>query len=107
MTQPLAFHELSNVQNPVDIPLNWLVDRDPYNGLLLYSLYNWVVFHPLYNPTNRGPLEHCSTFIPDRSTRQAQIFPAALDLLLKDTAETLTVSPDQLQVPVKHVKKTM
>ena len=35
MTQPLAFHELSNVQNPVDIPLNWLVDRDPYNGLLL------------------------------------------------------------------------
>ena len=25
---------LSNVQNPVDIPLYWLVDRDPYNGLL-------------------------------------------------------------------------
>ena len=24
---------LSNVQNPVDIPLYWLVDRDPYNGL--------------------------------------------------------------------------
>ena len=25
--------KLSNVQNPVDIPLYWLVDRDPYNGL--------------------------------------------------------------------------
>ena len=25
---------VSNVQNPVDIPLYWLVDRDPYNGLL-------------------------------------------------------------------------
>ena len=24
---------VSNVQNPVDIPLYWLVDRDPYNGL--------------------------------------------------------------------------
>ena len=23
-----------HVQNPVDIPLYWLVDRDPYNGLL-------------------------------------------------------------------------
>ena len=29
----LHFH-LSNVQNPVDIPLYWLVDRDPYNGSL-------------------------------------------------------------------------
>ena len=28
-------------------------DRDPYNGLS-QSLYNWVVFHPLYNPTNQG-----------------------------------------------------
>ncbi len=26
--------DMSNVQNPVDIPLNWLVDRDPYNGVL-------------------------------------------------------------------------
>ncbi len=25
---------MSNVQNPVDIPLYWLVNRDPYNGLL-------------------------------------------------------------------------
>ncbi len=24
----------TNVQNPADIPLYWLVDRDPYNGLL-------------------------------------------------------------------------
>ena len=29
----------------------WLVNRDPYNGLL-YSLYNWVVFHPLYTLNN-------------------------------------------------------
>ena len=33
----------------------WLFNKDPYNSLL-ESLYNWVVFHPLYNPTNRGPL---------------------------------------------------
>ena len=25
--------QLSNVQNPYDIPLYWLVYRDPYNGL--------------------------------------------------------------------------
>ncbi len=30
----------------------WLVNRDPYNGLL-QSLYNWVVFHPLYTLNNR------------------------------------------------------
>ncbi len=30
----------------------WLVHRDPYNGLL-WSLSNWVVHHPLYNPTNQ------------------------------------------------------
>ena len=30
----------------------WLVDRDSYHGLL-QSLYNWLVFHPLYNPTNQ------------------------------------------------------
>ena len=36
-------------------PLYWLVNQDPYNGLLSsLSLYNWVVFHPLYNPTNQG-----------------------------------------------------
>ena len=27
-------HHLSNVQNPYDIPFYWLVNRDPYNGLL-------------------------------------------------------------------------
>ena len=37
LSQCLRFHtriglHLSNVQNPVDIPLYWLVDRDPYNG---------------------------------------------------------------------------
>ncbi len=25
---------MSSVQNPVDIPLYWLVNGDPYNGLL-------------------------------------------------------------------------
>ena len=32
----------ANVQNPVDIPVYWLFNRDPYNGLL-QSPYNWVV----------------------------------------------------------------
>ena len=31
---PKSFNHLSNVQNPVDIPLYWLVNGDPYNGLL-------------------------------------------------------------------------
>ena len=31
----------------------WLVNKDPYNGLLK-SLYNWVGCHPLYNPENSG-----------------------------------------------------
>ena len=26
--------QMSSVKNPVDIPLYWLVDRDPYKGLL-------------------------------------------------------------------------
>jgi len=42
---------------------------------------------------------HCA--LPDEvifGTLQAQIFPACLELLLKDTAETLTVTPDQFQV---------
>ena len=30
------------------IPLYWLVNRDPYSGLLL-SLNNWVIFHPKKN----------------------------------------------------------
>ena len=38
---------------------SWLVNRDPYNGLLK-SLYNWVGFHPIYNPTNQGPFFRCS-----------------------------------------------
>ena len=33
--------QVSYVQNPVDIPLYWLFNRDPYNGLL-QSPYNWV-----------------------------------------------------------------
>ena len=41
---------------------SWLVNRDPHNGLLyiIPILYNWVGFHPLYNPTKQGPFFHCS-----------------------------------------------
>ena len=28
------WRNMSNIQNPDDIPLYWLVHRDPYNGLL-------------------------------------------------------------------------
>ena len=45
-------------KNPSYFPLYWLVNRDPYNGLL-QSLYNWVGFHPLYQTTNQG-FFHCS-----------------------------------------------
>ncbi len=49
--------KMSNVQNPYDIPLYWywLVNRDPYIGLL-WSLYNGVVCHPLYTANNQGQL---------------------------------------------------
>ena len=43
-----CLEHLSNVQNPYDIPLYWLVDRDPYNGLLSL-LYNWPVKSPIYS----------------------------------------------------------
>ena len=45
--------------NPYDVPLYWLIYRDPYIGLWKFP-YNWVVVHPLYQTTNQGPLEHCS-----------------------------------------------
>ena len=44
---------MSHEKNPYYFPLYWLVNRDPYNGLL-QSLYNWVVFHPLYTLNNQG-----------------------------------------------------
>ncbi len=31
---PIDQHHMSSVQNPYDIPLYWLVNRDPYNGLI-------------------------------------------------------------------------
>ena len=37
----------------------WSVNRDAYNGSL-WCLYNWVVFHPLYNLTNQF-FFHCSS----------------------------------------------
>ena len=36
---------------------SWLVDRDPYfMAFEIIPEYNWVVFDPLYNPTNRGEM---------------------------------------------------
>ena len=46
-------YEMSNVENPVDIPLYWLVNGDSYNGLL-QSPYNWVVFHPFNTANNQA-----------------------------------------------------
>ena len=45
-------------KQPSNFPLYWLVNRDPYSGFL-YSLYNRVGFHPLYNLNNQGYF-HCS-----------------------------------------------
>ena len=42
------FCKVSNVQNPVDIPLYSLFNKDSYNGLL-QSPYNWVVHFFLYS----------------------------------------------------------
>ena len=48
LTQSLP-GELSYEKNLALLSIeSWLVNRDPYNGLL-YSLYNWVGFHPLNN----------------------------------------------------------
>ncbi len=53
------FNHFGNVKKheprkkPSYFPIYWMVNRDPYSGLL-YSPYNWVGFHPLYNPTNQG-----------------------------------------------------
>ena len=33
-------HYMSNVQNPCDIPLYWLVNRDPYSGLIYIYIYH-------------------------------------------------------------------
>ena len=47
---------------------SWLVYRDPY--FMAYEiipiLYNWLVFHPLYNLTNQGHFFHCSNFWRDK-----------------------------------------
>ena len=44
---------MSSDHDPCDIPLYWLVYRDPYIGFL-QSLYNWAPYNPLYIPTNHG-----------------------------------------------------
>ena len=56
----LAYHmfQMSHEKKPSYFPLYWLVTRDPYSGFL-YSLYNRVGFHPLYNLNNQGYF-HCS-----------------------------------------------
>ncbi len=48
------YNQLSHEKKTSYFPLYWLVNRDPYNGLLK-SLYNWVGFHPLYILTNQEP----------------------------------------------------
>lgn len=42
---------MSSAQNPWDIPVYSLVNRNPYSGLL-DSLYNWVGYHAT---ANKGP----------------------------------------------------
>ena len=39
---------MSHENNPGSLTFHykWLINRDPFNGLL-QSPYNWVVFHPL------------------------------------------------------------
>ncbi len=49
-----SFLSIEPRKKPSYFPLYCLVNRDPYNGLL-YSLYHWVVCHPLYNTTYQGP----------------------------------------------------
>lgn len=44
--------QMSSDHDPCDIPLFWLVYRDPCIGFL-QSLYNWVPYNPLYIPTNQ------------------------------------------------------
>ncbi len=51
--------------------LYWLVNRDPYNGLLK-SPHNWVVFNPLFTLNNQGPFFHCClhTYLTHRTTQK-------------------------------------
>ena len=52
-------HVSHGPKNPALLSMKyWMVNRDPYNGLL-QSLYNWVVCYPLYQTTNQG-IFHCS-----------------------------------------------
>ena len=68
---------------PKDLSLTWagmtgrlgLVDGDPYNGLLLLSLYNLVVFHPLYNRTNRDELITAQLNNPSNETEHQKADP--------------------------------
>ena len=49
---------LSNVQNPSEIPLYWLIYKDPYNGISK-SPCNWVAKSPLHTPNNQGQPFFC------------------------------------------------
>lgn len=33
MSHDVTWHQMSNVQNPCDMPLQWSIHRDPYDGL--------------------------------------------------------------------------
>ncbi len=46
---------MSHEKNPTLLSIeSWMVNRDPYFMVYYNALYNWVGFHPLYNPTNQG-----------------------------------------------------
>ena len=52
----------------------WLFNSDPYNSLL-YSLYNWVVHHPLYSTNRVLRFLHCSISFTANSGEFAPISP--------------------------------
>jgi len=82
-------------KKPSYFPLYWLVFRDPDIGLLK-SPYNWVVFHPLYQPKRPGALffycshlfESCSICLLKRTTK-----PRRINLAIKVTLNNSKMGP--------------
>ena len=69
------FFTWATKKNVRDIPLYRLLNRDPYKDIL-WSLYNWQVFHPPKN--SRSPrflslLTWCRLTIPSHSARFGDI----------------------------------
>ena len=68
-------------------------NRDPYNGLL-QSLCNWVVFHPLHNPTNSRLFKsaaflYLAEVASFTSTTSPQLVPQTIDGYRSPTLTTL------------------